>query len=234
MTETKILTNVEKELEEQGFSVVPSFIEKKICDKLNSIISKQKNILPQKYDKNMVYNVHKTIPEFLAIQSYPPIVQIIEKILKGPILGLQSQYFFGDTPSAGFAPHQDGYYHQAGKENLMSVWIALDNIGPENGGLIFWANSHHEGLLPVQPVEQNPFKRVIVPKKYSKVDLRVKKGDTVFIHPDVIHGSYDNPNPKENLRRAMLMLYIREGVPYRAGKRAKRKTFPLEYREELL
>jgi phytanoyl-CoA hydroxylase len=167
---------------------------------------------------------------FLRIMRIPSIVKTMEVLLGGDVSVIQSQYFFCKPGTPGFTAHQDNFYVRSNYDTFGSAWLALDDVGPENGGLIVYKGSHVEPLLPVQKVEQGDNKgqdpnanyqeAKFDRKKYAQIDVRVKAGSVVFIHGHVLHGSHDNTS--NNSRNVILMTYIRKGSSFREGFAAKR------------
>jgi ectoine hydroxylase-related dioxygenase (phytanoyl-CoA dioxygenase family) len=53
-----------------------------------------------------------------------------------------------------------------------------------------------------------------------------RRGSVVLIHGHVVHSSHDNTSA-DRFRHVLLMTFVREGVPYRAGFSARREAFGL-------
>ena len=101
-------------------------------------------------------------------------------------------------------------------------------------GLVVWPGTNNEGLLPVRKIAQerdaaqdpnSSNEETIVPPKYRSKDIKVAKGDVVFIDGWLVHASHVN-HSKAN-RPVLLCTYIRRGSPFRAGCHAKREAVPL-------
>jgi len=173
---------------------------------------------------------HRVDPSFLTAMCNPKIVNMMEKLLGGKVDAIQSQFLFGVPGTPGFTAHQDNHYIQAKQDVFGSAWLALEDIGPENGGLIVYAGSHQEPVLPVKKVAQKIHlgqdpnancQEVIVDTEYPQIDVNVKMGSVVFIHGHVIHKSHDNASNRS--RNALLMTYIKQGEFFRKGFSAKRE-----------
>ncbi len=72
----------------------------------------------------------------------------------------------------------------------------------------------------------NPGNIVEVPDTYSKVDLRVKRGDMLVLNSCVIHGSYPNES-QDRSRPFFSASYISQGASFVPGKNANRVAIPL-------
>jgi phytanoyl-CoA hydroxylase len=177
-----------------------------------------------------VMNPHRVHQTFLAALCHPTIVAVLERLIAGAVSGLQSQYFPGVPGTPGFAAHQDNHYVEARRDAFASAWIALDDVGVENGALIAWPGSQREPLLPVReipgatPHPTQAFnairQEVRVPLGYAPRTLNVPRGGVVFLHGHLLHASH--PNRSSRTRRALLATYVRRGSHFRAGNSARR------------
>jgi len=182
-----------------------------------------------------VMNPHRSDPVFLDALRHPAIVAILERLLGGPVSGIQSQYFPCVPGTPGFTAHQDNHYVEAARDAFASAWIALDDASAENGALIAYPGSHREPLLPVEDVpEATPHptqafnairQRVIVPQRYAATTLSVAPGSVVFLHGHLLHASHENQATRP--RRALLATYVRQGTPFRRGETARRTEIDL-------
>ena len=219
--------------QEQGFCIVDNVFTQKQCDELIAA----SHIFPSYQDGTLtpVMNPHRLHDAFFQAMRCVTIIEILEELFSGTVSGLQSQFFFCRPGTPGFARHQDNFYVQAKPEVFGSAWVALEDVTPQNGGLIVFAGSHHEEILPTEAVAQRETfgqdpnancQQVIMSSKYSPIDLRVARGGVVFIHGHLVHASHNN-STKDQFRRALLLTYIRKGEEFRSGFSAKRKEISL-------
>lgn len=168
---------------------------------------------------------------------HPTIVTVLEAVQEGEVVGLQTMFLFkwAESPYAKQAwnPHQDNAYARAPYGMYITGNIALTDQDPENGGMYIYPGSHREPILPNIPVKsfhekfgENPGHTVTVPRHYHKVDLYLRKGAVLFLHGNVIHGSYANTSPVRS-RPMLLIPYLTKGAPFIPGKVAKRTEIPL-------
>ena len=223
---------------ENGYLVIEDVIAKDRCDYFLKLFvdyaKKTGNV-----DLRETPQIHRHIPKTLELMKNKNVVAIIEGILGGESVGLQSVSGFKKpgTPSAKHAwnPHQDGTYIDIDEDKYVSGDIALDDHLEDSGILYVYPGSHREGILPFEPNKsfdeksnQNPGNRVIdIPNKYKKIPLHLKKGSLLSFHGNVIHGSYSNTS-KTNWRPLLLMAFMRKGEKFNPGKTSKR--VPIELR----
>jgi phytanoyl-CoA hydroxylase len=177
---------------------------------------------------------HRWSPEFYAAFSRPDIREVMERLLGGPIHGLQTTYYFGHPGTGGFANHQDNFFVEAASWAFASAWIALTDVDRENGGLYAYPGAHMLPRLPVAAVSrphdpnQDPNaynEECIMPPGYRPVDTVVPKGAVLFLHGQLPHGSHDNRSTRP--RSSLLCTFVRQGAPFRSGIRSKRVAVDL-------
>jgi hypothetical protein len=108
--------------------------------------------------------------------------------------------------------HQDGYPWQTrlGITEAVTLWIALDRVDEDTGGLQVIPGSH---VLPAQPLrldneQPSVFGAVLDPLPADEADarpLRLAPGDASAHHPNLIHGS--PPNRSQHPRRCLAIRY---------------------------
>ncbi|MFN8722411.1 MAG: phytanoyl-CoA dioxygenase family protein [Rhodospirillales bacterium] len=218
---------------QNGFFIEPDLFSVAECTDIVATAER----LPAAQDGTLVptMNPHRHEPALLAAMCKPALLAIMDRILGGTVLGLQTQFFFGRPGTKGFTVHQDNHYVQAPQDAFGSAWLALDDVDPRNGSLIVYPGSHREPLLDVRPVEQTSTfgqdpnanrQEAVLPESYRPMDVVATRGSVVLIHGHVGHASHDNTS-LTRFRHVLLMTYIRDGVPYRAGFSAKREAFPV-------
>lgn len=178
-----------------------------------------------------VIHAHRLHPVFLRALRKPNIVAIMERLLGAKVSALQTQFFYCQPGTQGFAAHQDNAYVQAPRDHFASVWTAIDDVTVENGALIMYPGTHEEQILPVEPCPFHAVQvgqdinanrtQVVVPPQYKGVDCPMRSGQAAFFHGHTVHASH--PNLSNGSRRALLMTYLRRGSTFRPGNNARRE-----------
>ena len=228
--QTLLSDNHLKFYHENGFCIVDGLLTPAECrdymDQTERIAERQEH----KYANAM--NPDRTHLAFARLIRDPRIIRALEKIQKTKVSALQSMIFFRPPGSLGRDMHQDNYYAQAEKGAYIGIWIALENAGRENGGMIAYPGSHREALLSIvedkarQETNLGDFKNdrgfvCAVPSGYEKVYLTIPAGSCLFIHGQLIHGSEENLS-KTRFRRVFAAHYIKKGFQFVSGTHAKR------------
>ncbi len=172
---------------------------------------------------------HREDPVFLQALKNPAIVAMMERLLGGRVVGLQTEFFYCKPGTRGFSNHQDNFYVNAPVGQFASAWCALTDTYEQKGGLIVYPGTHTQGDLPVQKIQMNRDEgqdpnanneETVIPPQYKAMNASVPKGAALYIHGHLVHGS--NPNTTDEWRYVLLMTYAREGASFRAGNYAKR------------
>ncbi len=91
--------------------------------------------------------------------------------------------------------HQDRRYWSYSDDNLVSVWLALDNEDSQNGVLEFIEGSHKMNFEAEQFDEKEYFKddyEKNMPLIDKKVSTTLKRGDVVIFHSLLLHRANKN------------------------------------------
>jgi phytanoyl-CoA hydroxylase len=122
--------------------------------------------------------------------------------------------------------HQDFRYWSFENDNLVSVWLALDEEYSKNGVLEFIPGSHTMDFLPEQFDEKEYF-REDTPENMqliqTKVSHALKKGDVVLFHCKLLHRANKNMTDEPKIS----FVYTVKG----ASNRAMEGTRSSEYAE---
>lgn len=126
---------------------------------------------------------------------------MLAELLGAPPL-LSGDQIFMKPPHFGSAKpyHQDNFYFQCDPgDHVITAWIALDDVGEENGCLRYIDSSHKEGIIAHEAVPGEPYNLVPPPEL---IDLQreslalVKKGGVVFHHSEALHTSHRNESDR--------------------------------------
>jgi ectoine hydroxylase-related dioxygenase (phytanoyl-CoA dioxygenase family) len=145
--------------------------------------------------------IHSTVQELLGDD---PEFRRAELFAKPPHDGLPSPF------------HQDNFYWAIADANALTVWMALNDCGEENGALTYYPESHQNGLIghidsnapgSSQKVPTDELARLSEP-----VAPALHKGDALIHHSLTVHGSA--PNRSEHARRGLTLQFKGANSPY--------------------
>lgn len=162
------------------------------------------------------------------IIAHPVVADILDALQGGEAINLQSMMLFKEarSPYAAQAwnPHQDNTYPRAPYGMYVTGNFALEDQSISNGCMYIFPGSHREQILPAEKVQsfhegpkKNPGHRIYeVPDCYVRHDLFLRKGSVLFLHGNVIHGSYPNISSVQS-RPMLLVPYGTRGILHTPG-----------------
>ena len=98
--------------------------------------------------------------------------------------------------------HQDRRYWRYSDNNLVSIWLALDDETSANGVLEFIPGSHRMTFEPEQFDEKEYFCETLdknIPIIEKKVSTTLQKGDVVLFHSLLLHRANKNDTDKAKI-----------------------------------
>lgn len=98
--------------------------------------------------------------------------------------------------------HQDRRYWRYSDDNLVSIWLALDDENNDNGVLEFIPGSHRISLEPDQFDEKEYLREDLdknIPLIEQKVSTTLKKGDVVLFHSLLLHRANKNETDRPKI-----------------------------------
>lgn len=145
------------------------------------------------------------------------------------LTGSSSIYLYHDQalvkepgPSAPSPWHQDQPYWPSKEPGMISCWMALDDVTVERGCMQFIPGSHKWGEFPPISFEgEGPELKDYVSEEqkaqWNPVPVELKAGSCTFHHGLTFH--YTNANTTDHIRRALVAIFIPEGVNYAADEK---------------
>lgn len=97
--------------------------------------------------------------------------------------------------------HQDWTYVNEEEFFSMNIWVALEDVTPNNGALFLIPYSHKifSGYLRPSPSYPIPFEKIKRLLSLFKRSVFLKAGDSICFDNRTIHGSYPNMSDNERL-----------------------------------
>ncbi len=175
----------------------------------------------------------------------PAFIVPASQLLGGAVRFWHDQIFYKPAHHGGVVIwHQDySYWTRTQPMAHLSCWIGLDDSTRDNGCVHYVPGSHRWNLLPRESFanDMNTIRNSLTPEQkqqFQPVTIELKKGESSFHHPLMVHGSYENRTDKP--RRAVVLNVFRDGVrsasdqpplegvpPIPAGEKMGGQFFPL-------
>lgn len=201
-----------EQFERDGFVLVPDAVGidwvERARDHVSSLMAAHPGIRPEQ----LHHDLAKNDPEWLALVSDPRLVDLAECFV-GPNIALFATHYICKPPGDGEAVlwHQDGSYWPLDPMQVVTLWVAIDDVDRENGCLRVIPGSHREGLGHLRPrtdvanVLQSELADIPVDESRA-FDCALPAGGVEIHHPNLIHGS--DPNRSKRWRRGLTIRYI--------------------------
>lgn len=125
-------------------------------------------------------------------------------------------------PSAPSPWHQDQPYWPSREPGMLSCWMALDDVTVQRGCMQFVPGSHAWGEFPPISFEGdgpalNEYLSEEQEAQWDVVPVELEAGSCTFHHGLTFH--YTNANTTDHVRRALVTIFIPDGVTYAAGEK---------------
>jgi ectoine hydroxylase-related dioxygenase (phytanoyl-CoA dioxygenase family) len=218
--------------DDDGYLVVRSCLTSDECDE---IISRARALHARKHvpgcfsrvdedesggDPLRVYprmmHPHRVDDRCLFYLIHPKVSAILKDLLRAEVVALQSMFYWKPPGARGQAFHQDDYYLRTTPGDCIAAWTALEPIDAGNGSLSVFPGSHAEPILPMLPTDETlsfTNTAVVPPPAYRELNVTLEKGDTLFFHGHLIHGSAPNTS-KDRFRMSWICHYVPAGHEY--------------------
>jgi phytanoyl-CoA hydroxylase len=204
-----------------GFVVAEGLATGEICDELQALAVNhlQQNLAPVEYEVDLQYPGSPVHPEALGGTTVRRLLQAcardiafrkwaahasvkvcLQQLFELEQIGLsQCHHNCIMTKQPGFSSvtlwHQDNRYWAFDQDNLISVWLALDEENHNNGCLRVIPGSHRLALDPGR-FDASLFLRADLAENKSLIKraerVELKAGDTLFFHSKLFHAAGRN------------------------------------------
>lgn len=207
-----------------GFVIVRSFLSADEFAKLQCELDRYiREVVPTLPDSDAFFD-DKSRPETLKqmqhMQNDPffheyvnhPKWKSLAETLIGEPATCETPEWFNKPPGSNHVtpPHQDNYYFCLAPPNVVTIWLALDEVDDENGCLRYVPGSH---LPPIRPHNRSNvlgFSQGISDygdfDRAAEVRVHLQPGDVTAHHGNTIHRADANTSLTRN-RRAFAMVF---------------------------
>jgi len=179
------------------------------------------NDILSRYPRFVHPHRHPELPIGKLARRYMLDRRILDQVeaIVGPVNAAQSMFYFKPPTARGQALHQDNLFLQSHPETCIAVWIAIDRVDEENGGLQVVPGSHRYDLVcPGDADSETSFtnKAVHLPDGMTPEQTVMEPGDALLFHGSMVHGSGPNKS-NERFRRSLIFHYIPQSSTKVAG-----------------
>ena len=171
---------------------------------------RQENLMDMPVDRRdrkmyRLLNTSSKDPWFDCIIRHPAVLDAAESVLDGNVQFFQDNVFYKPARDGSeTAWHQDNIWWHADPPNMATIWIALDDVDPSNGGVRYVPGSHATLIEPEQPhkdVSGYEYK-IMSERQLAEIDqmkfvtFNVPAGHAVMHHCLTLHGAPANTSDR--------------------------------------
>ena len=221
------LKELQAAFERDGFVYLPGFFTPAQVKEMNSELSAFiDQVVPVMPARHVVYEdrskpdtlkqlqdlqIHSTFFNNLMCSS--ELVPLAEALLHEKVIGKNVEYF-NKPARIGKAtpPHQDAFYFNLKPPQALTMWIALEEAGTDNGCVSYIAGSHKQGMRPHGRTQTSGFSQAITDYGTGN-DLSCLRsfpagpGDLLIHHCMTIHLAGANTTESRS-RKALGLIYF--------------------------
>jgi hypothetical protein len=188
--------------------VIDADLVEKAREHVAWLLAKNPNLRPEQLGHTLVADD----PFWVRLISDERLLDVAEAFV-GPDIALFASHYIAKPPGDGQPVlwHQDGSYWPLSPMEVVTLWLALDDVTPENGCMRVLPRTQHLDLQAMQRrtdvanVLSSGMDPALVDEGKA-VDIVLRAGDVSIHHPNLIHGS--NANTSSRWRRGLTIRYI--------------------------
>ena len=208
------------EYQSQGFVHLPAWYADEALDEIRSAVERyNREVVPGVPESDVVFEADGIAirncwrmqthdPFFSKLPAEARLQALISDLVNGTPTCMGVETF--NKPAkvgSGVPPHQDNAYFCQDPPDVLTVWIALDDVTPENGPVHYLPGSHTQGVHEHVPsgVKGNSFGLAkTVDETQAKAAL-LKAGDILIHHCQTIH--FSAPHVSDFPRLGLLLVF---------------------------
>ena len=211
---TPPLPDLTLQFAEEGYVIARKVIDpdlvRELVNHVEWLQGKYPDVRPEQFGGDALNLKHD--PFWVRLVSDDRLLDVAQQFV-GPNIGLFASHYIAKPPFDGQPVlwHQDGSFWPLEPMEVVTLWLALDDVDAENGCMQVIPRTQHLDLQKLQ-VRQDvesvlgaSMDETLVDESFA-VDILLEAGDLSIHHPNVIHGS--KPNTSSRWRRGLTIRYI--------------------------
>lgn len=214
---------------QNGFVVLESFFQKEEIDLINKEVENLLKTKKIKWSENRILFAIKKSKLLKSVATFPKLKNCIELIMGKEMDLFQSLNFYESSQQR---THSDSIHMTTFPQgNIIAVWVALQDVGPEDGPLHYYPGSHKLPYIMNKDFDNLSSTLKLGDKSYldyeNKIDQIIKentqlkkevflpkKGDVLIWHANLLHGAEAKINPKASRKSMVFHYYASDAIAY--------------------
>lgn len=214
---------------QNGFVVLESFFQKEEIDLINKEVEDLLKTKKIKWSENRILFAIKKSKLLKSVATFPKLKSCIELIMGKEMELFQSLNFYESSQQR---THSDSIHMTTFPQgNIIAVWVALQDVGPEDGPLHYYPGSHKLPYIMNKDFDNISTKFKLGNKSYLDYENKIeqlikenghlkkevflpKKGDILIWHANLLHGAEAKINPKASRKSMVFHYYASDAIAY--------------------
>lgn len=215
-------STVNEEWDKSGFVILPKFISEELVNQVNEGIENALNqkVIDFNFTQKKILFAYEKVPVLKEVINHPKVTSKLEELIGEEVIPFQSINFLKGSEQAAHSDSVHMATYPLG--GLIAIWIALEDINEENGGLFYYPGSHKlpyatnklvgnaEGpILSPNPNKnyEDYVQRQIDDLRLKKEHFTANKGDVLIWHANLLHGGLPHLD-ETKFRKSMVVHYF--------------------------
>lgn len=226
---TKDYTTTDDLWEEKGYVVLPKCLDDDLVDQINADIQTavDEGRIDFNYTQRKILFAYEKVPVLKKVINHKGIVAKLEELVGNKVVPFQSINFLKGSEQAA---HSDSV-HMASYPlgGLIAIWVALEDINEQNGGLFYYPESHKlpyatnadvgnqtGGLLSPNPNKnyEDYVQKQIADNNFKKEHFKAEKGDVLIWHANLIHGGLPHLDKSLSRKSMVVHYFVQDHICY--------------------
>ena len=214
---------------QNGFVVLESFFQTEEIDLINKEVENLLKTKKIKWSENRILFAIKKSKLLKSVATFPKLKNCIELIMGKEMDLFQSLNFYESSQQR---THSDSIHMTTFPQgNIIAVWVALQDVGPEDGPLHYYPGSHKLPYIMNKDFDnlsstlklgdqsyldyENKIDQIIKENTQLKKEVFLpKKGDVLIWHANLLHGAEAKINPKASRKSMVFHYYASDAIAY--------------------
>ncbi len=142
-----------EEIAEKGYTTIWS---PTLANKVNNLITKDVEFIAGTCEEKDIFRCEHGIKQIQNLQDtgfFLFLAEDLKNLIGKPDAKVLNMQYFIKYPNYKItSPHQDGFYFDAPDKTILTFWIPLMDVTPENSCMFYVPGSHKNGVLPHEAV----------------------------------------------------------------------------------
>src|SRR4028118_13368 len=209
---TPHLQQAQEQFDREGYVLLPHVLDTDLMQEARAHIEWLQQKHPDLRGEQLGYELVASDPFWVRLISDSRLLDVAQQFI-GPNIALFASHYISKPPFDGQAVlwHQDGSYWPLEPMEVVTLWLAVDDVDAENGCMRVIPGTQHMNLqelkarTDVANVLGTSMDDALVDESKA-VDCALKAGGVEVHHPNIIHGSEPNLSPRR--RAGLTIRYI--------------------------